>query len=326
MSHKKKSLNFQEEIKESIIKVLPDLEVVLGWTSGFDPLHGSPLFMYGKEDVESLQVGPLSVHNLATYLPGLRGKKVGIVVKGCDSRSVIELLQESLINREEITLFAFSCGGVVDYTKISKHIGNTTHILACDITDQELVIETDEKSHNLQLSEVLADKCKDCRYPDALISDYFFGEQSEISVSPPVVNDIFESFAALSVSERFGFWIQEMDRCIRCYACRSACPLCVCRDHCAAESRDPHWLSQEDHVRDKLMFQVMHAYHMAGRCTECGECQRACPVDIPILLFKQKMNKEVFDIFGYEAGIDEKAVSPLLSFAMEEENIEEKKW
>ncbi len=319
-------MKFQEELKNSIRKALPELDVVIGWCASFDPLHATPHFIRREEDIDKLTVSPLSVHNLATYLPGLRGKKVGIVVKGCDSRSVVELLQEKLIDREDVTIFGFPCTGVVDQTKIKKAVGHVGNVQSCDLADTSVVIMADDQAHGLQMSEILADKCHSCRYPDAVISDYFVGDKIGKNTQTNMDYEALEAFEKLSVPDRFGYWLKELDRCIRCYACRNACPLCVCRDHCAAESRDPHWLSQENNVRDKLMFQVIHAYHLAGRCTECGECQRACPVDIPVLMLKQKMNKEIKDIFQYEAGVDPKVTPPLLSFKMEEENITEKEW
>ena len=318
-------MNITEELKTSIRAALPGLDVVIGWRRGFDPLHATPHFIHRVEEVDDLDIGPLSVHNLAVYLPELRGKKVGVVVKGCDSRSVVELLQEHLINRDDLTIFGYPCNGVVDHAKIKKALGHTGRVTACEVTDSALIIDSAGASRTLPLNTLLADKCATCRYPDALIHDHFCGEKTGASTDGYPAPDLAE-FETLTLGDRLDFWVREMDRCIRCYACRNACPLCVCRDHCAAESRDPHWLSQENTVGDKLMFQVIHAYHLAGRCTECGECQRACPMDIPILLLKKKMNQEIKDIFQYEAGIDPEAIPPLLSFKNEEENIKEREW
>ena len=49
-------------------------------------------------------------------------------------------------------------------------------------------------------------------------------------------------------------------------------------------------------------------------------------MDIPLLMLKKKMNKEIREIFQYEAGVDPEATPPLLSFKVEEERIEEKEW
>jgi ferredoxin len=130
----------------------------------------------------------------------------------------------------------------------------------------------------------------------------------------------------MSHGERFKFWEKEMSRCIRCYACRNSCPLCICRYHCVAASREPHWVTQADSVRDKLMFQVIHATHTAGRCTGCGECLRACPVGIPVMLFKRTLGRAVERIFDYTAGIDVESTPPLLTFKTEEATIRERTW
>jgi ferredoxin len=132
---------------------------------------------------------------------------------------------------------------------------------------------------------------------------------------------------SMSLPERLSFWRGHMERCLRCYACRNACPMCVCRDFCVAESRDPHWLTQEDTVREKLFFQVIHAMHLAGRCTGCGQCQRACPVSIPILALRQQLGKTVGELFdGYKAGMNAAEAPPLLGYEVEEKHIHEREW
>ena len=116
-----------------------------------------------------------------------------------------------------------------------------------------------------------------------------------------------------------------MDRCLRCYACRNACPMCVCRDYCIADSREPHFISQEWNVREKIYFQCIHAVHLAGRCTLCGECQRACPVGIPILALRQQIVRVISQLFdNYKSGMDPEATPPLLCYKVEEENIKQR--
>ncbi len=318
----------QDDLKAAIAARLPELDMVIGWGQGFDPLHHTPLFITSPEDLENLRVGPLAVHNLATYLPGLAKKKVGVVVKGCDSRSVVELLQENLIARENVVVFGLPCAGVVDLGKLRRALDDKGLDMAAAtearVDAGSVTVFCGKQSASLSLPELLADKCGRCLYPNAVMSDVFVGEPAPVT-GKDAYQDV-DAFEALPLAQRQEFWRAQMQRCIRCYACRNACPMCVCRDHCIAQTRDPGWASQRDGVEDKFFFQMIHASHLAGRCTECGECERACPVNIPILLLKRKLNREMLDLFDYRAGVDPDAKPPLLSFKVEEERINERGW
>lgn len=318
----------QEQLKKMILEVLPGVDCVIGWGPGPDPLRGSPYFMRNPEDVESFLAGPLAVQNPALYLPEYKGRKVGVVVKGCDSKSIVQLISENLIKREEVVIIGFPCDGVLDLDKAADKLapyGELGEVESAVADGTGVTARINGQEVRLELAEVQADKCGRCKQPNAVISDYFAGVAKDASG----VADNFEDLAALeemSLEERWKFWEKEMSRCIRCYACRNACPMCVCREHCVAQSREPHWVTQADSVRDKLMFQVIHAVHLAGRCTGCGECQRACPVGIPVLLLKRTLGRAVGKTFGFAAGMDPEATAPLLTFQVEEDKIKERDW
>ena len=59
---------------------------------------------------------------------------------------------------------------------------------------------------------------------------------------------------------------------------------------------------------------MIHAFHLAGRCTGCGECERVCPMEIPVALVKEKLNQIVKELLDYEAGLDPEAKPPLMTF------------
>ena len=315
-----------EILKERIRAELPNLDCVIGWQHGFDPLHNAPLFMRSPEDVDKLVWGPLNVHNPATYLTAFRNRKVGVVVKGCDSRSVVELLQEKLVARDQVVVFGMPCSGVADITRVQQALrrldADPDRIDAVRIEGETLTVTANGVSHSMAMADVAARKCLSCRFPNAVLADAFAGDPIAPAAveSPPAEAAVPD---AASLREQMAFWRYHMERCIRCHACRNVCPLCVCKDHCIAQSRDPHWISQEDTVTEKLLFQVVHAVHLAGRCTECGECERACPMDIPLVALKSHMNRVILDLFDYRAGTDPEAVPPLLTFKMEEEHIKE---
>ncbi len=314
------------ELKEAVARTLPDVKHIIGWQRGYHAVRSSPLFIRKEADLDKLIWDHTCYQNLASYLTSTKGERVGIIVKGCDSRSVIQLLQEQLINREDVVVIGVPCTGIISLDKIRARFP-INRVKDMQVEGDELTITTrDGEEHALNRWDVAPDKCLSCKYPNPLIFDTYVGEPIETWEPKQGHYARDEEFDKKSLEERLEFWRREMSRCIRCYACRNACPMCVCRDHCIAESRQPHYQSQEADVREKFFFQLIHAMHLAGRCTECGECERACPMDIPVLLFKTQMGKVMKDLFDYEAGIDQTAVPPLLTFQAEESNIEEKEW
>ncbi len=312
-----------EKLKEIVRAVLPSVDVVIGYTKGIDALHPVPSFVTSPEEIDALVLNPACVHNLALYLPSLK-KKAAVVVKGCDSRTVIQLLQEGLINREKVVVVGIPCDGTVNQRKVLHAIDHQP-IIDLSFDKESLVVKTRKGEKRLALREVLNDKCLTCRYPTPLISDHLAGEQVESKVTQDEAYRNVRDFDARPLEERRAYWLAQFDRCIRCYACRNACPLCVCRESCIAETREPHWMSQKSSLPEKVMFHMIHAIHLAGRCTECGECERACPMAIPVAALKKKINMEMKELFGYEPGVSPDDKPPMYTFKVEEEKIEEHK-
>lgn len=315
-----------EELKNAIKEKLPELDCVIGWQKGYDDAHAAPLFMKTPEDVDKLIWGPFNVMNPAVYLTHFKDKKVGVVVKGCDSRSVAELIQEKLIDRDNVVIFSIPCEGVLDMGKVDAELGRYMKIDSVEYDEAAVTITADGKAHRICVTDCAQGKCYSCRTPGAVIADERFGTPPPVrdgQVTPPEL----AMMDKMSLEERLGFWKSQMERCIRCYACRNACPMCVCKDYCIAESRNPLWMNQGSSAREKLFFQTIHAVHLAGRCTECGECQRACPVGIPIFSLRQQIARSIREIFdGYQSGMNTALTPPLYTYLPEEPNIHEKEW
>jgi len=289
---RRKGTKVEKELQQTARRLLEtgEADVVIGYTLTRDGTGRRPVFVDEPHRVEDLVFDELCHQNLTTYLTKrykllpARWNRPAVVVKGCDAKAAVGLLQEAQLDREGVTLVGVACEGV-------EQNGERPH--KCEICDVHLPRRVDIVVGSTAEQEPAR--------------EYRAGEE---------VARLKEK----SREERFAFWREQFAKCIRCYACRSVCPLCSC-ERCIADANQPQWVPSSAHEVGNWSWNIVRAFHLAGRCIGCGECARACPVDIPLDLLNQHLRQVVSERFDYVAGLDPEAVPPLVTYR--EEDAEE---
>ena len=291
------------------------------WIIGFEPgslkFTTTPLITRDKNDADRLVINPFIVNNLANFLTEIKGR-VGIVAKGCDSRSIVSLIQDNKVIREDMVILAVPCPGIIDLSKVERLVGKDRDELD-DITKErdKVIIKVDGEKKEFSATEALFDNCLACELPTPQQYDLLLGEPSSPVANKPAAQEKIEKLKEITPEQRWEFWENELSRCIRCYACRNVCPACFCQ-RCFVEETEPQWALPVPRWQDNLIFQIVRNIHVAGRCTDCGECERVCPVNIPLRSLTREMYDIVDELFHFKAGMDKEAL-PLMTHYEQEE-------
>ena len=166
------------------------------------------------------------------------------------------------------------------------------------------------------------DRCLSCLVKDPVVYDELLWEP-ETESGQPERGRFFkaEEVEALCTNDRYEYWEDVYSRCIRCYACRNVCPVCTCRE-CYVDMHRAGLQSKRHDAAENRVFGVTRAFHVGDRCIECGECERACPMDLPILGQTQKIIKTVEALSGrsYGSGMDAESDNFLGEFDLDDKD------
>jgi len=120
----------------------------------------------------------------------------------------------------------------------------------------------------------------------------------------------FASLREMSTEEKFSYWLGEFSRCIKCYGCRNACPICYCKD-CILEA--DRGIVAPGEIPPDVIFPMIRSVHVMDSCVNCGQCEDVCPMDLPLARLILMLNRELGNIFKNEPGMDVNAPIPLKS-------------
>ncbi len=295
----------EKALRDTAKKLLEggEVKVVIGYGWNRRKTRTTPVFITKPEDAEKLVFNPLCVNNLSVYLTRKYKDvqamgKPAIVAKGCDIKNIAVLISEGQVKRDNVHIIGMTCSGVI-YKQELWPMGPGGADLGAELKP-----------------EVTPVKCHNCDVRNPHITDTVIGEKTDFTPPEEPTGMVFDKIKGLdkeNASARWEFWAEHFSRCIKCYACRQVCSLCYC-ERCITEKNMPQWIETSAHPRGNLSWNLTRAMHLVGRCTFCGECERACPVNIPLNLVNQKMILEVKDAFDYRSGYDENVHPPMIVF------------
>lgn len=281
-------MNAEQILRDKAKELLTNKEVdlVIGYGKVETGQIG-PVFIRDANDAERLVWNEHCQANLVTYLKRKEVKKIGkpaIVVKGCEAKALVVLEAEKQIERDKMVVIGMVCDGV--------------------------------QSGGREL-----DKCSSCDLHVPKHCDIVIGEMKEYpDVDSEKRYGKLKMLLELPLDKRLEYWKTKLARCIKCYACRQNCPLCYC-EQCVTDKNRPTRFDTSATLRGNFAWNIVRAFHLAGRCVGCSACTTSCPVGINLDLLNLSLAKVAEEEFGYRAGMDRDAL-PLIG-AFSEEDKEE---
>lgn len=310
----------EEELGKEVRKLFNTgkIGLFIGYEEGTVPFRARPSFADSAEDADLLVWDVRCGGNLAVYLPPYFApdKKnkdlpvIGIAAKGCDLRSILELVKEKQLPRENIVIVGLPCAGIADMQKLRAIAGGDNY--------RTLTFDGNEFKKDGEIiaaERYLSEACLVCSCPDPPGADVVVAGKKR-GKAP----DGFKRVAELeekSAGQRWSYFEKQISKCIRCYACRQACPNCYCKV-CFAEQTTPAWIKKGLNSSDIGFFHIGRIFHQAGRCTGCDACVRACPMGLDLRVYTQKLIKDVNELFGYTPGMTPGELPLLCTFTNED--------
>jgi len=311
--------------KETLIKKAAELfeagviDRVFGWQEGEFSYDVTPALFYSVDELEkSFVYNSFCGANFSKYLireSAKSDKKVLVFLKPCDTYSFNQLLTEHRFDRDKVYAVGIPCDGMLDIEKIKVKADGISGV-SCD-ENQVIAHTLFDGDVTISRTDALAERCLNCKSKKHVAYDELLGDDGEVIDSARF--DEVERIENMTPNQRFEFWRRELSRCIRCNACRDVCPACTC-EKCVFGNPDSGVENKAAaNSFEENMFHIIRAFHVAGRCTDCGECSRVCPQNIPLHLLNRKFIKDINELYGdYQAGEEVGQRSPLVDYTLDD--------
>jgi formate dehydrogenase subunit beta len=294
-------LEYTFKIRETAKKLLEEgkVDVFIGYKKGSVPMMNEPVLISDPAKTDILYWDSNCGLNLCNYLTK-RTEKIGIIANGCNSRNIVTHIVENQVKRDQLYIVGIPCKGMIDHRAVQRAV-KQREILDIKEEGDSFTVNGKNFEETFDKKDFLQTNCAVCTHRNPVEYDEMIAEPVEEQTGVEAYRDV-EKIEEMEPEKKWGFFTRLIERCIRCYACRNACPLCYCPT-CFVDESQPQWVGKSSDPTDTMTFHFLRAYHCAGRCTDCGACERVCPMGISMRQFTKKLNKDALDLFSWEAGL-----------------------
>ncbi|MDR2345555.1 MAG: 4Fe-4S dicluster domain-containing protein [Planctomycetaceae bacterium] len=288
-------LKLQQKAKELLTNKTVDVVIGYGLSSDQPCL----ILVTDPADTEQLIWNDRCNQNLVTYLTRKEVRALGkaaIVAKGCDVKSLVVLELENQIDRNSMVVIGMECYGV-----------QVLEPTAMNLTPSSTSSSTSSSSPSSTSSSLrMAAKCLSCEVNKPLNCDEVIECETipaNQSADTTKKYDRLNKLMAMNTDERLNYWKEEFSRCIKCYACRQSCPLCYC-NVCVVDKNRPVRIDTSATLKGNFAWNILRAFHLAGRCVGCSACSDACPAGIDLDLLNLSLAKAAEENFNHKSGLN----------------------
>ena len=292
---------------------------VLGWKKGEFFYDITPAIFETADELDKEFVfNEFCGANFSKYLveESKKDGKVLVFMKPDDTYSFLQLMKEHRVVRENVYIIGIPATDMADIRKIrDKGIEGITGIKS---EGDNFIVSTIYGDETVAKADVLEERCINRKTTKHVVYDELMGDEGEYLTDSKRFDEVAK-LEAMTPDERFKFWQNELSRCIRCNACRNVCPACTCTN-CVFDNMNSGIANKAAaNSFEESNYHIIRAFHVAGRCTDCGECSRVCPQNIPLHLLNRKFIKDINELYGfYQAGANEDEKYPTTNFTFDD--------
>lgn len=303
-------------------------------------------------------IAPVSSAKIASSLTAkASGKKIALVMRPCEIRALIELVKLKQANLDDALLIGMDCFG--------RFENKDFYSLREQGLTAESFIKAAQGGTTATNGQDIIEACATCEHPTAANADIrlcvigadagTFAVEAATAKGEKAFSDMnlsgsaapgkrAEAVKSLTAARQEAFkqkfseyqekinsfhaLEENMAKCINCYNCRVACPVCYCKECVFVTDTFRHdgeqfvgWAQSKGSLKmptDTVFYHLTRMTHIGNFCVGCGQCASACPNDVQLTMAFKSAAKVSQERFGYESGRSVDEAQPLTVFHHDE--------